>query len=255
GYSLQDFVRVMLLESSTGYEGLEGIPGSIGGALVMNAGAYDSTISDNLTSVTYLTKDAEIVIGTKEECSFDHRGSIFKENKDLVILSAVFKLIPGTQSEIANKMEIYHIARHSYQEFSYPNLGTMFSVKGDFYREFVNNHIFYYYLCYILKVLYKNPLIKFIMRRNPNNKIFNRLLQKYIEPKEITHTYSSKSMNILLNDGLSNLDTMLDYISLLKENLNSETPIENEIVISPILTETDEAKKIINKINAKGLIV
>lgn len=254
GFSLQEFVRVTLLESSTGYEGLEGIPGSIGGALVMNAGAYGYTISDNLISVTCLTPDQKIITLEKEDCFFYHRHSVFKEKKEWVVLSALFKLIPDKQSQIAQKIETYHIARHSYQEFAYPNLGSMFSVKGDFYREFVKRDKFYYLLTFILKVLYKNPAIKLIMRKNPNNKIFNRLIQKYLLPKKITHTYSSKSMNILVNDGRSNIDQILDYISLLKENLHPETPIENEIVIAPIIGESDETKKIIDKINSRGLL-
>ncbi len=254
GFSLQDFVRIALLESSTGYEGLEGIPGSIGGALVMNAGAYGYTISDHLINATCLTADQEIIVLDKKACAFNHRNSILKENKDWIILSAAFELIPAKQSEIASKIETYHIARHSYQEFSYPNLGSMFSVKGDFYREFVNNNRFYHLTCYILKILYKNPIMKFIMRKNPNNNIFNKLIQKYILPKKITHTYSSKSMNILLNNGKSDIYQILDYISLLKENLNATTPIENEIIIGPITKENDEIKNIIDKIKSKGLL-
>lgn len=254
GYSLQDFVRVTLLEQSTGYEGLEGIPGSIGGALVMNAGAYGYTISDHLLTLICLTEDQKIIVLDKKTCAFKHRDSVFKENKDWIILSATFKLIPAKQSEIASKIETYHIARHTYQEFAYPNLGSMFAVKGDFYREFVKNDRLYYLMCYILKILYKNPVMKFIMRKNPNNNVFHKLIQKYILPTEITHTYSSKSMNVLVNDGISNIDQILDYISLLKENLKAETPIENEIVIAPIIKENNKIKNIIEKINSSGLL-
>ncbi len=254
GYSLQEFVRVTLLEQSTGYEGLEGIPGSMGGALVMNAGAYGYTISDHLLSLTCLTADQKIIVLDKGTCTFNHRNSIFKENKDWIILSATFKLIPAKQSEIASKIETYHIARHTYQEFAYPNLGSMFSVKDDFYREFIRNDRLYHLICYILKILYKNPLAKFIMRKNPNNKIFNKLIQKYLLPKEITHTYSSKSMNILVNDGISDIYQILDHISLLRENLKTKTPIENEIIIAPILKENNETNNIINKIKSKGLL-
>ncbi|MDA3946042.1 MAG: FAD-binding protein [Helicobacteraceae bacterium] len=254
GYPLQEFVRVTLLESSTGYEGLEGIPGSIGGAIVMNAGAYGSAISDNLISISCLTSDQKIITLKKEQCSFNHRNSIFKEKKDWVVLSALFKLTPGKQSEIAQKIETYHIARHSYQEFAYPNLGSIFSVQGDFYREFVKQDTLYYMLCYVLKIFYKNPVMKFIMRKNPNNIVFNKLLQKYLLPQEITHTYSSKSMNILVNDGRSEIDKILNYLALVKENLDSKTSIENEIVISPVIVKDDETKKIIDKINASGLL-
>ncbi len=254
GYSLQEFVRVTLLEQSTGYEGLEGIPGSIAGALVMNAGAYGYTISDHLLSVICLAEDQKTIILDKKTCAFNHRNSLFKENKDWIILSATFELIPAKQFEIASKIETYHIARHTYQEFAYPNLGSMFSVKDDFYREFVRNDRLYHLICYILKILYKNPLTKFVMRKNPNNKIFNRLIQNYLLPKEIIHTYSSKSMNILVNDGISDIYQISDHISLLKENLKAETPIENEIIVAPILEENDETNSIIDKIKSRGLL-
>jgi len=254
GYSLQDFVRVTLLERSTGYEGLEGIPGSIGGALVMNAGAYGYTISNHIVNVTCLTPEQNVIVLDKNACEFNHRSSILKKNKDWIILSAVFRLIPARQSDIANNIEMFHIARHTYQEYTYPNLGSMFSVKDDFYLEFLNKNRIYYFICYILKIIYKNPFTKFMMRKNPNNKIFNKLIYTYLLPKKVTHTYSSKSMNILVNNGTSDTNQILDYLSLVKNNLNTTTPIENEVIISPIINGDSKTKNIIDLIESKGLL-
>lgn len=254
GYSLQEFVRVTLLEQSSGYEGLEGIPGSIGGAIVMNAGAYGYTISDHIISVTCLTSEKETITLNKTETHFSHRNSIFKINKDWIVLSAQFKLTKAKSAVIAKKIETFHIARHTYQEFSYPNLGSLFSIKGDFYTEFFTKNKTYSTMCFMLKVVYKNPLTKFIMRKNPNNTVFNKLVQRYLLPSSIEHRYSGKSMNILINDGISKTDQLLDYISLLKENLKAETPIENEIVIGPIIKENDKIKNIIDKIKSRGLL-
>lgn len=237
GYSLQDFVRVTLLEQSTGYEGLEGVPGSIGGAIVMNAGAYGYTISDNIISITCLTSEKEIITLNKEETNFSHRNSIFKIHKDWIVLSAQFKLIKAESAVIAKKIETFHIARHTYQEFSYPNLGSLFSIKGDFYTEFFTKDKIYSTMCFILKVIYKNPFTKFLMRKNPNNIVFNKLIERYLMPNKIENRYSNKSMNILINDGITQTDQLLGYITLLKENLSSDSPIENEIVLEALLNK------------------
>jgi len=248
GYSLEAFSRLMLLEQSAGYEGLEGIPASIGGAIFMNASAYGCAISDYLLTVSYLNKNNEIKTITKTSCLFGHRTSFFKENPSNIILSASFQINKGKAEEIATKMTKYHSARHSYQEFAYPNLGTMFAVQGDFYREFVKKSPFYYWSCYMLKIIYKNPLSKFLLRKNPHNHIFNKLIKNYVSPIKITQPYSKKSMNILINNGSSSLEERLAYIKLIKSNLHEDTELENEIVLSPIV-ENETNAKIIKKIN------
>ena len=254
GYSIEDFTRISLLKSSTGYEGLEGIPGSIGGGIIMNAGAYGFTISDHINTVTCLNPSLEVVILNKEKCLFTHRNSLFKNTSDWTILSVNFKIIDGERIKISKKMEDYHIARHSYQEFSYPTLGSLFSVKSDFYREFLKKNIFYYFTLLFLKLIYKNPFIKFIMRKNPNNKIFNKLISIYLAPKKIEHTYSVKSMNILINDGSSKTNDILDYITLLRNHLDENVLIENEIIISPLLNQNKTTTECIKNMKYKGLI-
>lgn len=253
GYSVEAFSRLMLLEQSAGYEGLEGIPASIGGAILMNASAYGTAISDHLLSVTYLNQDNEIKTIDKESCLFTHRNSFFKQNNTRIILSASFRINQGKSQEISHKMQSYHSARHSYQEFSYPNLGTMFAVNGDFYREFVKNNRFYYLSCYALKVIYKNPLMKFFMRKNPHNRVFNRLLKRYLAPQDLCHPYSQKSMNILINHGASSLEERLEYLKIIKSNLHEDTQIENELVLSPIVAN-EKNSKVIRQIQDKGLL-
>jgi UDP-N-acetylmuramate dehydrogenase len=237
GYQLEDLVRVALINNASGFEGLEGIPGSIGGGIFMNAGAYGYCISDNLISVTVLNNLAEVLEMTKDECKFTHRFSTFKENSNYIILSAKFHLVAGDQNSIANKIRTFHIARHSYQEFSYPNLGSLFSVKGDFYREFFRNDTKYKTYCFLLKVLLRNPFSKFLLRKNPNNKLFNRLLIKYINSSKIYLPVSDKSFNILINDGSSNFIQKYNHINELKKYLKNSTPIENEFVFEPLMDE------------------
>jgi len=253
GYSVEAFSRLMLLESSSGYEGLEGIPASIGGAVVMNASAYNCAISDHLLSVSYINQNNEIKTLSKESCHFGHRNSLFKQDTSLIILSASFQINKGKSQDIAQKMQKYHSARHSYQEFAYPNLGTMFAVKGDFYREFVKSNRFYYLSCYALKILYKNPLMKFIQRKNPQNTLFNALLERYIRPQSFCHPYSQKSMNILINNGSSSLEERLNYLKIIKTNLATHTKLENELLLSPLVPHAKN-QEIRKQIQVKGLL-
>ncbi|MFV3327962.1 UDP-N-acetylmuramate dehydrogenase [Pseudomonas sp. NY15372] len=253
GYSLQDFVRVALINGKGGVEGLEGVPGTLGGAIFMNAGAYGYTISDRLVTVDVITPEGEMVTLTKEECDFNNRSSFFKKHPDHIIASAKFELVPVDHLVSAKKIETYHIARHSYQEFAYPNLGSMFSVRGDFYKEFFNGSRLFYLLCVAFKLVLKNPISKFIQRKRPHNKVFNNLAIPFLGNEYPAYTPSVKSMNILINDGTTTTEDILCYIALVRKHLNPSTPIENEIIKSPVNQTTDSAKKIFTSIAEKGL--
>lgn len=253
GYSLQDFVRAALIHGKGGLEGLEGVPGSLGGALFMNAGAYGYTISDCLISVTAISPEGELVKLEKQQCEFENRCSLFKRKSGYVIISALFELDDTDRKKSARIIEVLHIARHSYQEFSYPNLGSMFSVRGDFYKEFFSGSRFYGYVCFLLKLLLKNPVVKFFARKRPSNKRFNSLALSYMGSVFSGYSPSVKSMNILVNDGCASLDDILNYISVVRSHLSPDTAIENELVIFPADLTTPKAREILSEIHKKGL--
>lgn len=231
GFSLQDFVRIAITNGAGGFEGLEGIPGSIGGGVFMNAGAYGYSIAENIVSVDYIDSNGNVRTIDKEQCDFGHRKSLFKRTKS-IILRVRFKLKPGSKEEIASKVETYHIARHSYQEFVYPNLGSMFSVRGDLYRELLrgerNSRTYVYYF---LKFLLKNPVSKFVARKKPSNVTFNKLLESQL--KHTNYTPSKKSLNILINDGSTSTRSHFEYMLEFKKRLGEKFDIENEPVLEP----------------------
>ncbi|MFO3722733.1 UDP-N-acetylmuramate dehydrogenase [Pseudomonas sp. HLMP] len=253
GYSLQDFVRVALINGKGGIEGLEGVPGTLGGGIFMNAGAYGYTISDHLVSVDVISPQGDMIVLTKDQCEFNNRSSFFKKHADHIIVSAKFELPSVDHSVSAKKIETYHIARHSYQEFAYPNLGSMFSVRGDFYKEFLKGSAFFYFTCMALKLLLKNPLSKFIQRKRPHNKAFNRLAMYFLGGGARAYTPSVKSMNILINDGTTTTEDVLCYMAMVRKHLDPATPIENEIIKFPVNLAKDRAKKILASIDEKGL--
>lgn len=117
------------LAKKNSLKGLEfacGIPGTIGGGVKMNAGAYGSQISDILYEVTYMDEKEEIKTIKNKDCSFGYRKSIFTINPNYVILSAKFKLERGNIDEIENKMRENSLARKAKQPLEYPNFGSVF---------------------------------------------------------------------------------------------------------------------------------
>jgi UDP-N-acetylmuramate dehydrogenase len=105
GTILQDLVNFANNEGLSGLENLAGIPGTVGGAIYGNAGAYGQTISDHLVSVKSLEViSSQLSALSKEECSFDYRDSVFKKTKD-IILEAEFSLTPENPEQLKKTSE------------------------------------------------------------------------------------------------------------------------------------------------------
>ena len=110
--------------SLTGLEFAYGIPGTVGGAVYMNAGAYGSQVSAVLTSSEYL-RDGKVLTRNVEEHKFGYRTSVYRSNDD-IILSAEFTLTPGDPCEIAEKANKNMESRRAKQPLEYPNAGSVF---------------------------------------------------------------------------------------------------------------------------------
>lgn len=113
-----------------GLEGLEfasGIPGSVGGGLMMNAGAYGGELKDVVESVVihFLPEQALYEL-TNENCKFGYRTSLFQKMAGCVILSAVFRLKPGDKDAIAEKMRELNNRRREKQPLDLPSAGSAF---------------------------------------------------------------------------------------------------------------------------------
>ena len=124
--------RKALDNNLQGFEFAAGIPGTIGGAIRMNAGAYGGEIKDIVQDVEYLDyEDLKIKKITNKECNFEYRHSVFCENKN-IILSATFKLENGIKEEIANRMNEFAKSRKEKQPLEYPSAGSTFKRGTDF---------------------------------------------------------------------------------------------------------------------------
>ena len=125
-------IRVANLAAENGLSGMEfasGIPGSIGGAVYMNAGAYSSCMSDVIVkSSAYSRKEQKIM--TVEEHCFSYRSSIYKENSDLICLDAEIKLTHSNVDVVRKKMRELSEYRRSKQPIEFPSAGSYFKRPG-----------------------------------------------------------------------------------------------------------------------------
>lgn len=111
--------------SLSGMECLYGIPGSVGGALYMNAGAFGGEMKDIVSSARCVNKRGEIVEMTAEEMKLRYRGSVFSEN-GWCILSVTMELVPGDKSAIKSRMDALIQKRRDKQPLEYPSCGSTF---------------------------------------------------------------------------------------------------------------------------------
>ena len=131
GAMLGSLVRKSTKRNLTGLETLIGVPGTIGGALVMNAGAFGSEISNSLRSVSTIRRDGKLIKREASQINFSYRSSTFK--KDEFILSATFELSEASEDKINKKKEIASKGRKTNQPLKYRSAGSVFkNPEGDF---------------------------------------------------------------------------------------------------------------------------
>ncbi len=128
GVKVMALAQKLLSEELTGFEELSGIPGTIGGAIRMNAGAYGKEIKDICIQTTCLDENNNIKILKNNEQDFSYRHSIF-EDKKYIILETKLKLEKGKKEEIKGKMEELSAERKEKQPWEYPSAGSTFKRK------------------------------------------------------------------------------------------------------------------------------
>lgn len=125
GALLSKVAKYALKHSLTGFEFASGIPGTIGGAIAMNAGAYGGEMKDVVSKVKALDRNNNIVELTNEEMNFRYRGSLVSD-ENLVVLGVELNLQKGDYSSIEAKMEDLTDRRVSKQPLEYPSAGSTF---------------------------------------------------------------------------------------------------------------------------------
>lgn len=131
GNKISEVAYNLCKQGITGFEELAGIPGTIGGAIKMNAGAHGKEIKDILKCAKVMKEDGKIEIWPVEDLNLSYRKSIFSNNK-AIILEAEFILNKAKPDEIKEKMNKYMNLRRKKQPIEYPSAGSTFK-RGDTY--------------------------------------------------------------------------------------------------------------------------
>lgn len=125
GALMSSIAQEALKNSLTGFEFASGIPGTIGGGITMNAGAYDGELKDIVTKVEVINSDGEVISLSNEEMNFGYRTSIIKQ-KPLIVTSVTLSLNNGDSEKIKARMDELAAKRREKQPLEYPSAGSTF---------------------------------------------------------------------------------------------------------------------------------
>ncbi len=129
GISLARLIRESVEHGLAGLERLYGIPGTVAGAIKMNAGSFGVQISDHLRSVTYMDRSGQIARREKEACGFGYRTSLFTSAEP--VLSGLFELHDGNKSHLKKEMERVRAERWKKHPMEFPSAGSIFkNIEG-----------------------------------------------------------------------------------------------------------------------------
>ena len=131
GNTLAEIAQLLMHNELTGFEELSGIPGTLGGAIRMNAGAHGKAIKDIILNATVIDYNGNIKTFTNKQMEFEYRNSIFSREK-YIILEAELQFEKGNQQEIHTKMKEFANWRKEHQPLEYPNAGSTFKRGKDY---------------------------------------------------------------------------------------------------------------------------
>ncbi len=132
GATLGMLAQLLAKENISGFEFAAAIPGSIGGAVRMNAGAYGGEFKDIVIKTKCMDEDGNIKVLTNEEQNFSYRHSIFAEEKLIILETELLLNIEENSDEIRRKMAEYLESRKAKQPLNYPSAGSTFKRGADF---------------------------------------------------------------------------------------------------------------------------
>ena len=218
----------------SGLEGMIGIPGTIGGAMLTNASSYDSCISEFLFKLDYINENSEIITLKKNEIRFGWRSSIFQELKGFIITEVYFKFPKDNVKsfdKIKKRIDFVKNHRQKYQEKEYPNLGSLYATKNLYYELSKLSLVFLFlYMFYLIgtKTIYlfsnEQKLLSF-------RKFIVKLYSLYFKIDKRKFLFSEKTINCLVNKGSEFSDDAIETINILERKIKGRIKIENNIII------------------------
>ncbi len=215
GVSLRTVVKLATDSVLTGLEWAEGIPGSVGAAVYGNVGAFGSTMANNIKSVRVLDiRSLKIKTLSQKDCRFNNKHSIFKVNKDLIILSVVLEVKPGEKNVITQEVKRFGDYRKANHPLSFPSAGCIFKN-------------------YTKKITNKNLLKKYpeLNEFNKGSRIpTSYLIDKAgVKGKKIGGAQvSEKHANFIINTGGAKAEDVVKLIKVVKQKVKAKFNIKLE---------------------------
>jgi UDP-N-acetylmuramate dehydrogenase len=218
----------------SGQEGLIGIPGTIGAAVITNASSYGSCISDYICQIQYIDKDCNIITLSKKEALFGWRYSVFQEKKNFLIyeIKFIFPLDKKSNLNVINE-RVHEVKKHreKFQEKKYPNLGSLYATKNLYYDlSKISFTLFFLYSInvFITKIFYllriANKLILF-------RKFLVKIYSVYFGIKTDQFALSDRTINCLVNKAKSNQSLQaFELIEKLEKKIKGKIKLENVLV-------------------------
>ena len=197
GAMLNSMVKKAINKGYKGFESLVGVPGTVGGAIIMNAGAHGSEISELFISARTIDINGSLKIYDRNDISFSYRDSSFSKNE--ILLDAKFKLIKGSIDVINKKKKDVSIKRKTSQPLSYKSAGSIF--------------------------------------KNPTNKIAAGYLIDKAGLKGLRigdAEISQKHANFIINHGKAKSSEILNLISIMQNKVKNEFNVKLELEVKII---------------------
>ena len=231
GVSLFDLLRKIYSLKCVGYEGLEGIPGSVGAAVIMNAGAYGYSISDHIVCVNCLDREGNCHSFGKQDFAAVHRGSFFEE-QGLIVSEVVFdvsKKAVDFRNDVYKKVEFFHTVRHRYQEWVLPNTGSIFAASECPYKIMCDMDFRFKVLYKINTLLFRNFFVRKVWT-SPNRRFLNYFAAIIFDFKKFNDVYSIKHVNTFsVTDETSSQD-IEDFIFHMRNVYSNRLKLENKVI-------------------------
>lgn len=228
GLMLPTLAKLMVRRRYKGFAGLVGVPGTVGGAVFMNASCYNDGISDYLHDVRCLDHEGIVRTIPAAELGFSWRRSAFHESlTGFTILSARFKLVAASADEESQWEKQIRTHRKTYQENEYPNLGSTFATK-DIYSE-ISNH-FFGFKCALFIV---RGLTKYLPGDRHHNYAFlaRKLVLLYFHLRRVEEVdYSNSTFNCVVNRGSATANQLIDFVLHTQSAIDNCVPLEIEIL-------------------------
>ena len=216
----------------SGQEGLIGIPGTVGAAIITNASSYESCISTYLDKVEFIDHNGEIFQEKKESLNLGWRNSKFLLMKNFIITNLFFdfdKKYVVTNETIDLKVKKIKAHRDKFQEKKYPNLGSLYATKNLYYDlSKISFNLFLLYCFYIIctKLIFLFLNDKYLLSFR---KFIVKLYLSYFKIDQNKFSLSERTINCLVNKGSKNSKHAFKLIDKLEKKIKGKVKLENKI--------------------------